>query len=155
MVYGELQGERLILNWFLRSFTKSIQPGKPRTAAETLGILQEQIRAATQGVKDRVEDKQRKSGIKDSTAEYWIKQLLEKAARMKADDKDRTAESITDELMAWLNAQPGDKVNPLLEWAGSYPFTLRRKSTDLQCLQASIRIAIHPLRYCIRSYWVW
>jgi hypothetical protein len=39
---------------------------------------------------------------------------------MKANNPGRSAESIKEELEAWLSDQPGDKVNPLLDIAGIF-----------------------------------
>lgn len=70
------------------------------------------------GVEAPILKLQTATGVKDKVAQYWINILLEKARQMKADSPGRTADSIAEELQTWLDNQPGDKVNPLLDIAG-------------------------------------
>ena len=98
--------------------TFNIQCGIARSAEETRNRLNDQLKAATMGVKSVITEMQRGTGTKDKVAQYWIDILLEKSQRMKRDDPSLTAEAITRDLMAWLQEQPGDKINPLLDIAG-------------------------------------
>lgn len=72
------------------------------------------------GVEAPILKLQTATGVKDKVAQYWINILLEKARQMKADSPGRTADEIAKELRIWLEKQPGDKVNPLLNIAGEH-----------------------------------
>jgi hypothetical protein len=80
--------------------------------------LEEQLRLAMHGVEAPILKLQTKTGVKDKVAQYWIDILLEKARKIKGDSPEHNIESIAEELQVWLNEQPGDKVNPLLDIAG-------------------------------------
>ncbi|KAJ6570349.1 hypothetical protein B0H10DRAFT_2168799 [Mycena sp. CBHHK59/15] len=95
--------------------------GLPRFAAQTKATLEEQIRLAMYGVEAPISRLQTATGVKDKVTQHWIDILLEKARQMKADSPWRSADSIAKELKAWLEEQPGDKVNPLLDIAGLDP----------------------------------
>ena len=86
--------------------------------AETRTEVLQQLDAATYGVESTVTDMQSATGTKDKVAEYWIEILLQKARDMKEKNRQRSAQSISEELQGWLAQQPGDKINPLLEVPG-------------------------------------
>ncbi|KAJ7862550.1 hypothetical protein B0H13DRAFT_1900035 [Mycena leptocephala] len=67
------------------------------------------------GVEAPILKLQTATSVKDKVAQYWINILLEKARQMKASD------SVAEDLQKWLDEQPGDKVNPLLDIAGLDP----------------------------------
>lgn len=90
-----------------------------RSADETKKELWEQIRAATHGVKKVVADRQKDTGVKDKVAQYWIDILLQKCAEIRSKEPGRTIDDVSKELLAWLDEQPGDKINPLLDLAGT------------------------------------
>lgn len=71
------------------------------------------------GVEKTVTQMQTATGTKDKVAEYWIQILIAKARTMKAESPGRSPEEIAEELSAWLEKQPGDKINPLLDIAGT------------------------------------
>ncbi|KAJ7170376.1 hypothetical protein C8R43DRAFT_1120807 [Mycena crocata] len=58
---------------------------------------------------------------KDKITQFWITQLISKAQAMKVENPRRTADDVALELMTWLDQQPGDKMNPLLDIAGLDP----------------------------------
>ncbi|KAE9393245.1 hypothetical protein BT96DRAFT_959108 [Gymnopus androsaceus JB14] len=95
--------------------------GIARSAEETRNRLKDQLKAATMGIKSVVTEMQRGTGTKDKVAQYWIDILLDKSQHMKRNNPSLTAEEITAELLAWLEQQPGDKINPLLDIAGLDP----------------------------------
>ncbi|KAJ3803923.1 hypothetical protein F5876DRAFT_71048, partial [Lentinula aff. lateritia] len=95
--------------------------GVARSAAQTRERLASQLKAATLGVKSDVIEMQWKTGTKDKVAQYWINILLEKSNKMKKESPDLSADEITTILEAWLNEQPGDKINPLLDIADLDP----------------------------------
>ncbi|KAJ7847525.1 hypothetical protein B0H13DRAFT_2255356 [Mycena leptocephala] len=97
--------------------------GLPRFAAQTKHNLEleTQIKLAMYGVEAPISKLQTATGVKDKVAQYWIDILLEKARQMKADNPGHSPASIADDLQKWLDEQPGDKVNPLLDIAGLDP----------------------------------
>ncbi|KAJ7879259.1 hypothetical protein B0H14DRAFT_3082931 [Mycena olivaceomarginata] len=95
--------------------------GVARNAREIRETLEEQLRLSMLGDAKAVEDNQRKSGTKDKVAQYWIEQLISKAKAMKSDHPRRKADEIAAELKTWFDAQPGDKMNPLLDLVGLDP----------------------------------
>ncbi len=82
--------------------------------------IEEQIRAAMHGIDKDVSNRQTETGIKDKVAQHWIGILLKKAKEMKKADPNRSLESVVEELLAWYQAQPGDKMNPLFDIEGMF-----------------------------------
>ncbi|KAJ7198300.1 hypothetical protein GGX14DRAFT_374386 [Mycena pura] len=95
--------------------------GIARTAAETKKTLLEQLDLAMYGVKAPIEKLQTATGVKDKVAQYWIDILIDRARNLKAESPGKTDEVIANELRVWLEEQPGDKVNPLLDIEGLDP----------------------------------
>ncbi|KAJ7857220.1 hypothetical protein B0H13DRAFT_2237721 [Mycena leptocephala] len=54
-------------------------PGEPRTPADTVAKIKEQIRSACLGVATAVENLQTESGVKDKISVHWIELLLNRA----------------------------------------------------------------------------
>jgi hypothetical protein len=77
-----------------------------------------QIKLTMHGVEAPISKLQTATGVKDKVAQYWIDILLKKARRMKAEKPGRSGDAIVEELQQWLDDQPGNKVNPLLDIAG-------------------------------------
>ncbi|KAJ6533199.1 hypothetical protein B0H19DRAFT_1214025 [Mycena capillaripes] len=86
-----------------------------------------------------VTDYQRTTGTKDKITQHWVELLLAKSKALKVENKRRTAADISSELRTWLDAQPGEKKNPLLDIPGLIPLrtpdrhllAIRLQSTDL------------------------
>ncbi|KAJ7852374.1 hypothetical protein B0H14DRAFT_3658548 [Mycena olivaceomarginata] len=95
--------------------------GVARNAQEICESLKEQLRLAMLGDPKPVEEHQRKSGTKDKVTQYWVETLIGKAKAMKADNPRRLGADIASELKIWLDEQPGDKMNPLLDIVGLDP----------------------------------
>ncbi|KAJ7862001.1 hypothetical protein B0H14DRAFT_3615236 [Mycena olivaceomarginata] len=57
-------------------------PGKPRTPADTVAKIKEQIRSACLGVASVVENLQTESGVKDKISVHWIELLLDQARKI-------------------------------------------------------------------------
>ncbi|KAJ7797439.1 hypothetical protein B0H14DRAFT_2618933 [Mycena olivaceomarginata] len=55
------------------------EPGIPRTPAETIATIKEQIFVACLGVQEAVDTIQTRTGVKDKIAVFWIEQLITKA----------------------------------------------------------------------------
>ncbi|KAK7437483.1 hypothetical protein VKT23_018555 [Stygiomarasmius scandens] len=94
--------------------------GVLRSAAEIKESLNKQLSAAMTGIAARVEELQKLSGTKDKVTQYWIEILLKRARELKA-DPTKTDGDVINELTEWLAAQPGDKMNPLLDISGLDP----------------------------------
>jgi hypothetical protein len=70
------------------------------------------------GVAVRVSEIQTETGIKDKVTEYWIELLLKKANGIRNENPRVTSDELQKTLTEWLDGQPGDKMNPLLDIAG-------------------------------------
>ncbi|KAJ6628304.1 hypothetical protein B0H10DRAFT_2271410 [Mycena sp. CBHHK59/15] len=112
--------------------------GLPRFASETKKTLEDQIELAMYA-----------TGVKDKVAQYWIEILLQKSREIKANNPGRTAESIKDELKIWLEEQPGDKVNPLLDISGLDP----NHDTPVEILHTILLGIIKYVWYTLHSGW--
>ncbi|KAJ7729682.1 hypothetical protein DFH07DRAFT_994762, partial [Mycena maculata] len=95
--------------------------GVARNAEEIRENLQKQLQLAVLGEPKPIEEFQRATGTKDKITQYWIDILLAKAKELRAADPRRQPNEIADELRAWLEEQPGDKMNPLLDIIGLDP----------------------------------
>ncbi|KAJ7351946.1 hypothetical protein DFH08DRAFT_913107 [Mycena albidolilacea] len=92
--------------------------GVARNAQEIHESLKGQLRLAMLGDPKPVEEHQQKSGTKNKVTQYWVETLISKAKAMKADNPRRSGTNIASELKTWLDEQPGDKMNPLLDIVG-------------------------------------
>ncbi|KAJ6626090.1 hypothetical protein B0H10DRAFT_2174002 [Mycena sp. CBHHK59/15] len=109
------------------------KPGIPRTPAQTVRVIKQQIWAACSGVQDAVDELQTSTGVKDKTALFWIEKLIVKARetqkeRFNADPrlkdrnlkgdarkavKTRIRDLIQWELYNWVILQPEDRAAKL------------------------------------------
>ncbi|KAH9925298.1 uncharacterized protein B0H18DRAFT_933788 [Fomitopsis serialis] len=116
-------------------YHQHFSPSRLRTAIETRAAVIAQLRLAALGVAKDVEDLQTKTGVKDKLAERWIQQLLQRAReeqqlrlynRETRDPRlnqrnhpNRAAivktikETIQEELLQWVVAQPSEDYNTL------------------------------------------
>ncbi|THU77701.1 hypothetical protein K435DRAFT_701826 [Dendrothele bispora CBS 962.96] len=95
--------------------------GAIRSAVETRETLERQLRAAMTGVHARVKEIQTETGTKDKVTDYWIDILMQRANETLANDPRKSRDDLVNELTEWLDSQPGDKMNPLLDIAGLDP----------------------------------
>ncbi|THV06317.1 hypothetical protein K435DRAFT_645468 [Dendrothele bispora CBS 962.96] len=95
--------------------------GVLRSAAETKESLNKQLKVAMTGIASRVEELQTQTGTKDKVTEHWIGILLTCARELLDADPGKSKDTLVNELTEWLDAQPGDKMNPLLDIAGLDP----------------------------------
>ncbi|KAJ7780113.1 hypothetical protein DFH07DRAFT_1026009 [Mycena maculata] len=95
--------------------------GVARNPEEIRENLQKQLQLAVLGEPKPIEEFQRATGTKDKITQYWIDILLAKAKELRAANPRRQPNEIADELRAWLEEQPGDKMNPLLDIIGLDP----------------------------------
>ncbi|KAJ6625670.1 hypothetical protein B0H10DRAFT_1782828, partial [Mycena sp. CBHHK59/15] len=124
-------------------------PGISRSAAETKKTLQDQIDIAMYGIEAPIKKLQTAMGVKDKIAQHWIEILLSKARQMKADHSGQTAEAIAKELRLWLTAQPGEKMNPLLDIAGLDP----NRDTLVEILHTILLRIIKYVWYMLHTSW--
>ncbi|KAJ7889801.1 hypothetical protein B0H14DRAFT_2561498 [Mycena olivaceomarginata] len=95
--------------------------GAARNVAEIRDNLEKQLRMARHGDKKGIEDLQRSTGTKDKITQHWIEALLKKVTALRLESPRRTKDDIASELQIWLDQQPGDKFNPLLDITGLDP----------------------------------
>ncbi|KAJ6548781.1 hypothetical protein B0H19DRAFT_1211584 [Mycena capillaripes] len=96
-------------------------PGIARNATEIRTELNEQLRLATLGQDTAIAARQRASGTKDKITEYWIQKALTLVAEIKEKEPRRASSEIALQVKKWLEEQPGDKMNPLLDITGLDP----------------------------------
>ena len=90
-----------------------------RTAAGIRAELKSQLETAMTGSEKDVKLRQTESGTKDKFTEHWISKLFEQQKIMRNNKaKVYTNDEITTALTEWLDAQPGDKMSPLLDIDG-------------------------------------
>ncbi|CAD6565495.1 MAG: hypothetical protein TREMPRED_001404 [Tremellales sp. Tagirdzhanova-0007] len=73
------------------------------------------------GNKKRVEERHTSTGIKDSVADLWHDRVIKRRSEMQTTEPALTREQVSLALRQWLEAQPGDKMNPLLSVPGLDP----------------------------------
>ncbi|KAL4261149.1 hypothetical protein AB1N83_008369 [Pleurotus pulmonarius] len=120
-----------------------------RSAAEVREQLNKQISTAMYGVEKPILDMQTATGTKDKIAQYWIDILLLKSREMKASSPGRSSEDIASELQVWLDEQPGDKINPLLNVAGLDP----TQDTPVEILHTILLGIIKYVWYNLHTSW--
>lgn len=82
---------------------------------------------AFQNKPTEIEAERKLTGVSDPIAAYWISRILAKAKELsdaaKRDPTNeaipRSEEEIAAHLRDWLDTQPGDHMNPLLNWSGT------------------------------------
>ncbi|KAJ7310818.1 hypothetical protein DFH08DRAFT_918219 [Mycena albidolilacea] len=74
----------------------------PRSAAETLTELHEQVELACLGVKAAVEARQTDTGVKDSYTNHWINDLLRRSCELKKADPNLDSAQIVQQLKDWV-----------------------------------------------------
>ncbi|KAJ7359609.1 hypothetical protein DFH08DRAFT_911530 [Mycena albidolilacea] len=89
--------------------------GAARDTAEIRKNLEEQLQLSMLGDPKAIMEHQRATGTKDKITQHWIN------ITMKAENRQRKQDDIASELKTWLDAQPGDKMNPLLNIVGLDP----------------------------------
>src|ERR1700761_5981439 len=61
------------------------------------------------------------TGTKDKVTVYWIEQALAQFALIRNLEPAASIDKISARVQTWLDAQPGDKMNPLLDITGLDP----------------------------------
>ncbi|KAF7358507.1 hypothetical protein MVEN_00901600 [Mycena venus] len=99
-------------------FHSMFEAGIPRSAAETLTELHEQVELACLGVKAAVEARQTDTGIKDSYTNYWINDLLQRSRELKKADPNLDSAQIVQQLKDWVKQNESTIYNPFLSLKG-------------------------------------
>ncbi|KAF9009784.1 hypothetical protein BDZ89DRAFT_1227657, partial [Hymenopellis radicata] len=123
--------------------------GIARDAETIREALRKQLSTAMYGVASHVEDLQTKSGTKDSITQHWIEQLLTKAKEMRSSHPEMTPDDIAQHLQKWLEEQPGDKMNPLLDIAGLDP----SQDTPVELLHTILLGVIKYIWHLLNTQW--
>ncbi|KAF7288899.1 hypothetical protein MIND_01405900 [Mycena indigotica] len=97
------------------------EPGISRTAADIRSELEQQLALAMTGSAAAIEKRQRETGTKDKLTQYWIERVLVQVAKLKQENPRISATDAKREAQMWLDQQPGDKMNPLLDITGLDP----------------------------------
>ncbi|KAL1699940.1 hypothetical protein EV121DRAFT_283734 [Schizophyllum commune] len=121
--------------------------GVARDAGKIKAALHKQLQAAMTGIDKRVTDLQKATGTKDKVTQYWIDELLKKARVLKK--SRRPADDISRELRLWLDAQPGDKMNPLLSISGLDP----SQDTPVEILHTILLGVVKYAWYILHTSW--
>ncbi|THU90091.1 hypothetical protein K435DRAFT_864639 [Dendrothele bispora CBS 962.96] len=61
------------------------------------------------------------TGTKDTVTQHWIAILLKRAREILSDNPRKKSDELVTELTEWLDGQPGEKMNPLLDISGLDP----------------------------------
>ncbi|KAJ7230002.1 hypothetical protein GGX14DRAFT_344444 [Mycena pura] len=102
-------------------YHKCHEPGDTRSADEIRIALREQLRLATEGDAKAVEMQQRATGTKDKITQYWIERALVRVKEIHEAEPGCTVSEVAGRVQTWLDEQPGDKMNPLLDITGLDP----------------------------------
>ncbi|KAG8734658.1 hypothetical protein FRC11_003809, partial [Ceratobasidium sp. 423] len=101
------------------------RPCKARTQAETVQTIWDQITIACLGIEDRVAEMFTESGVKDSTAQDLIIQLIERGRELRKQlkkPKEEVDDSILIQMQSeWLKTQPALPFNILFQIHGLDP----------------------------------
>ncbi|KAJ7768675.1 hypothetical protein DFH07DRAFT_769222 [Mycena maculata] len=94
------------------------EPGELCTKEHTLTELKKQVELACGGVAKRVQELQTQTGIKDVYTQYWIEQILSRAAEMCRQDPDASEAAIKSELIQWTRDNEEKLYSPFLMLKG-------------------------------------
>ncbi|KAK7047084.1 hypothetical protein VNI00_006746 [Paramarasmius palmivorus] len=89
--------------------------GTPHNVHNIRNCVLEQLRLASEGVKERVDEIQTATGVKDKIALHWISILLAKAKEAQSANPGRCHKAISHDLLEWLKTQTDQPYNPLLD----------------------------------------
>ncbi|KAF7372927.1 hypothetical protein MSAN_00499400 [Mycena sanguinolenta] len=112
------------------------EPGDPRTKENTLTELKKQVELACGGVAKRVQELQTQTSVKDAYTQYWIDQIVARAAEMRRENANASESTVKSELIKWMH---DNEQNLLVGWT---PEKLQRQGeTKLTPLKRGV-----PLR---------
>ncbi|KAJ7861699.1 hypothetical protein B0H14DRAFT_3445171 [Mycena olivaceomarginata] len=96
-------------------------PGELRTKKHTLTELKKQVELACGGVSKRVQELQTQTGVKDVYTQYWIQQILARAADIRQQDPHASEADIKTELIQWTRDNEEKLYSPFLTLKGFDP----------------------------------
>ncbi|KIJ35215.1 hypothetical protein M422DRAFT_181081 [Sphaerobolus stellatus SS14] len=99
-------------------------PGEPRTTADTLKEIMNQIDLAAEGRADPVKKQQTGSGIKDKVTQGWIVKMLQKHKSIRIAEPELSSADIKVQVLEWLYSCTEEPWNPLLTFKGKSCFTM-------------------------------
>lgn len=118
------------------SLTSDYQPGRPRTAVETLKVLNGFYADACEvGNQSRIKKKKTETGVKDTFQQHFLDSLFES---YKSRRTDRTKQAALDAKLASMNKGPEEMINPILRVYGRYI------SSFVQVLKLTVRLGLDP-----------
>ncbi|KAJ6548493.1 hypothetical protein B0H19DRAFT_1265321 [Mycena capillaripes] len=97
------------------------EPGELRTKEHTLAELKKQVELACGGVSKRVQELQTQTGVKEVYTQYWIEQILARAAEMRQQDPDVSEAAIKSKLIQWTRENEEKLYSPFLTLKGFDP----------------------------------
>ncbi|KAF7377204.1 hypothetical protein MSAN_00140100 [Mycena sanguinolenta] len=98
-----------------------VSPGDPRTKENTLTELKKQVELACGGVAKRVQELQTQTGVKDAYTQYWIDQIVARAAEMRRENADASESTVKSELIKWMHDNEQKLYSPFLTLKGFDP----------------------------------
>ncbi|KAJ7300664.1 hypothetical protein DFH08DRAFT_979466 [Mycena albidolilacea] len=97
------------------------EPGELRMKEHTLAELKKHVELACGGVSKHVQELQTQTGIKDVYTQYWIEQILARAAEMRQQEPDVSEATIKSELIQWPRDNEEKLYSPFLTLKGFDP----------------------------------
>ncbi|KAJ7354589.1 hypothetical protein DFH08DRAFT_922891 [Mycena albidolilacea] len=95
--------------------------GELRTKEHTLTELKKQVELACRGMSKCVQELQTQTGVKDVYTQYWIEQILARAAEMCQQEPDVSEATIKSELIQWTRDNEEKLYSPFLTLKGFNP----------------------------------
>jgi DNA mismatch repair ATPase MutS len=135
-----------------------LSPDKARNPDKTVSIIREQLQIAAMGVQSKVTNLSTENGVKDSIAEFWIPQLIQKANKEQHDriDNEMTRDrrlnakltqrqardlkieikkEIQRDLIQWLITQPKDHYQSLPASSGVFFWNIITNKNNLKFIR--------------------
>ncbi|GJE86660.1 hypothetical protein PsYK624_027410 [Phanerochaete sordida] len=123
--------------------------GTPRTKEGILRELDKQLEAACTGVAKAVQDLQTATGVKDAYTQHWINYLIDRAKKLKQDDSTRTKDSISDELLKWVDDNKEKIISPFFTLEGFDP----TQDTPIEILHTILLGVIKYIWHATHTAW--
>jgi hypothetical protein len=70
-------------------------------------------------VAKRVQELQTQTGVKDAYTQFWIEEILARAAEMRREDAELSEDAIKSELIQWTRDNEGNLYSPFLTLKGA------------------------------------
>ncbi|KAJ7827278.1 hypothetical protein B0H14DRAFT_3088392 [Mycena olivaceomarginata] len=128
-------------------FSHIVQPGELRTKKHTLTELKKQVELACGGVSKRVQELQTQTGVKDVYTQYWIQQILARAADMRQQDPHASEADIKTELIQWTRDNEEKLYSPFLTLKGTLTHTDRIRPCSRYPVELLHTILLGAVKY--------